>query len=306
MVILFLMVVLPFMVLSITMGGVVMEQLVASVLGLLCYSFLLCQMGTFASTVASGNRRAFSLMTVLWFLFELGFLLLYIVAFFVQEQFLDSQLAAKITEYAGELRQTTLMMTLSDSQALNRGDDIWNRQMTFQLCAGCGFFALSWISFELFNKRAIAQGVSQESPHRVLEFFSRNRRSERVWGDALVWKSWQFLGGGWPWFLIRLLVIPMFVGMVVLFVRYGVGESIEAEVVVGTLMVISGPFSGRHRASVRNRAQSGNLSTDNFVAAHASADTLWHLYSTLLWYPAGPCTVPVVVFWRLAEPVFRH
>lgn len=51
---LFLLVVSPFLVLSMTMGGVVAEQLVACLLGLLCYSFLLSQLGLLASTVAQG------------------------------------------------------------------------------------------------------------------------------------------------------------------------------------------------------------------------------------------------------------
>ena len=69
---LFLLVITPFIVLSITMGGVVIENLLALLIGMLCYAFLLSQIGLLCSVVASDSRRALSLASFLWFFFRAG------------------------------------------------------------------------------------------------------------------------------------------------------------------------------------------------------------------------------------------
>ncbi|MBL8814795.1 MAG: ABC transporter permease [Planctomyces sp.] len=236
MVILFLLVVLPFLVLSITMGGVVIEQLLASVLALMCYAFMLCQMGAFASTVAMNNRRAFTLMTFLWAIFELGYLGFFVLAEVARTTFLSESTASFMVDCALYFQERTLMRTLSGYQMLNRGDAIWSSQMTFQACSGLGFLILSWISFDFFNQRAIGQGLTQESGHRILDIFRSRRTSSRVAGDALLWKSWQFASGGWPWLIIRFISIPMFsMGLVAIFLLF-LGENIDSEVLVGALL----------------------------------------------------------------------
>ncbi|MFN9968988.1 MAG: ABC transporter permease subunit, partial [Phycisphaerae bacterium] len=51
-------VILPFSILSITLGGLTPGQLIASQICLLCYSFLLCEIGLLAGTVARSGTRA--------------------------------------------------------------------------------------------------------------------------------------------------------------------------------------------------------------------------------------------------------
>ena len=101
---LFLMVIAPFVVLSITMGGVVIENLVACLLGMLCYAFLLSQIGLLASVVSSDSRRAIGVASVLWFVFEYGYLVAGLLSFgFAERRWLF--LASKMEELASEMQK---------------------------------------------------------------------------------------------------------------------------------------------------------------------------------------------------------
>ena len=134
---LFVLVVMPFTVLSITMGGVVTEQLLSCLLGLLCYSFLLSQLGLLASTLASDSRRAFSLALVLWVGFEAGHYLFWILSAMGR-----SNGSPGIVEFgmsvSGWLSERVLWSNLGSYLSTDRGDPFWFPQMTWHLIWGAG------------------------------------------------------------------------------------------------------------------------------------------------------------------------
>ena len=78
-VVLLILVAAPFLMLAVTLGGVVSEQIFASLLGLMCYAFCLSQVGLFASTICRNSSRAVSLTFIFWLLLEFGSWLFYLV-----------------------------------------------------------------------------------------------------------------------------------------------------------------------------------------------------------------------------------
>ncbi len=235
---LFVLVVTPFTVLSITMGGVVTEQLLSCLLGLLCYSFLLSQLGLLASTVATDGRRAFSLALILWLGFESGHFLLWALSatFKAYGNHAAAELAGSVSAW---LSTRVLWSNLDAYLSADRGDPIWFPQMTWHLVCGVGCFLLSWLLFERCNSRVIGQGMTPDTSHRALLWTKQQRQSARAVGNALTWKSWHFLLGGWRWMLIRLIALPTLVIGIVFTVGLMVQEVPEPQVFAITLMIAS-------------------------------------------------------------------
>lgn len=241
-VILFLLVATPFLILSITMGGVVTVQLWLCVMGLICYALLLSQVGLLASTVCYTSRGAFSLSTTLWLLFELGYLVLLLIGYGWTEYGWPA-FGEWFTEASSWLRERTLMNTLGGYLLADRGDPMWGPQMTFHLLAAVACFLLSWSLFEPCNSKAIGQGIAAQEPFQWRQLFRRAKATSRTAprraiDPAMAWKSWRFLVGGWSWFFGRLFGLPMGCIVLTTVVAIMIDEAPEPEAFAGVLMTV--------------------------------------------------------------------
>ncbi len=235
--VLFLLVVAPFLVLSITMGGLIIEQLLACLAGMLCYAFLLCQLGVLASTMASTGRSAFVRTAVLWFFFELGHLVLLLSASGVSQQRL-SGLAEALSTASAWMRDRSALMSRENYLVADRGASLWSPQMTFHLCAGCVCWLLSCLLFNPYNDRVVSLGSAADRGILAPLVFRRGRKSARAVQPVLAWKSWRFIVGGLPWFLTRLVAMPVASVLLVVLVGRIWNEPVTAESIGGTLMAV--------------------------------------------------------------------
>jgi ABC-type transport system involved in multi-copper enzyme maturation permease subunit len=239
-VVLLILVSTPFLLLSITLGGVVPEQIIALVLGMVCYAFCLSQIGLFSSTISRSSRRATSFTCVLWIILEFasGLLSLFSVGcrewgFFRLKELLDA--AAEF------LWQRSMWSASSEFLMYERGESLWHVQMTFHLCVGLGFLGLSWLLFEPMNQASLAHGASaSENITRGFAIRTRGLRSLRCWDTAVIWKSWQFLVGGWWWVSALSIAMPLISIGLVLGVSTLVDVRVEAETCSVTLMCVGG------------------------------------------------------------------
>jgi ABC-type transport system involved in multi-copper enzyme maturation permease subunit len=209
-VILLLLVILPFTVLSVALGGITFQQILASQLSLICYAFLLSQAGLLAGTVSSTGQRAFSVALILWLLLELGYTLIYAASSGLAEYgFRD--MAFMLNEVSDWLRNHSLLMNLNAGLMLDDNDSIWRPHAMYHICCGALCFLLSWLCFDRCTRTAFGQSVSAESGSRASAMVTAlgKRNSRRAWDNALFWKSWQFISGGSLWFMIRLIMIPV-------------------------------------------------------------------------------------------------
>ncbi len=230
----------PFLVLSITLGGVLPEQILALILGMMCYAFFLSQLGLFCSTVCRSGNRAVTLTFVLWLVFEFGGWLLYAMAYGCQlrDFFLLQDRFEKASSY---LLERSMWNACSEYLMFERGESIRHDQMTFHMAIGQRFFLISWLVFGLFNNASIAQGASEsEDISRGLATKSNDLRSLRCWDAAIVWKSWQFLVGGWLWIFVYSIGLPLFTVSTVLLISIILGEYASAEAYGIALMIVGG------------------------------------------------------------------
>jgi|GEM_PF-644441 len=228
----------PFLLLSITLGGVVPEQIIALVVGMMCYAFCLSQMGLFCSTICRSSQRAVSLTIVIWILLEFSGWLFTLFAFgsgqwnFLSLQYWFNQASAF-------LWQRSMWVASSEFLMFERGESIWHIQMTFHIGVALFFFGLSWILFEPMNQASLAQGAAaSENITRGLATRTHGLRSLRCWDSALIWKSWQFLAGGWLWIAVWTIAMPLTSIGLVLGISVLVDERAAAEVYGITLMVV--------------------------------------------------------------------
>ena len=192
--ILFLLCVAPFLLLSVTLGGVLIEGLVSAVLSVICYSLMLSQLGLLASILAKSSRRAFSLMIFFWSLTELLFVWISLVNGFgwiPRNAFLEWSSAAS---------SWSLWINLDSTLLAFSPTEWWYPHMTFELAVAAASFVLSWLLFNRFTE----ERSSGSAWSWLNQLTSANHRS-RVWDQATAWKTWHVLTGGVRWLWIRAL-----------------------------------------------------------------------------------------------------
>lgn len=201
---LFVVIITPFLVLSLTLGGVLIWGLVSSVLGLLTYATMLSQLGTLASVFCRQARPAFMLTMLGWLLLEIPF---------VWAWPLDELMGNRYDVY-GWFSERSLMTNMSYFLTAWASTEVWWPQMTFHLAVAAGCLFTSWLVFERFTAGAVA-GTDQAEPSLIMSRQGAVRQAAgRVPQDSLAWKSWKYVSGGWPWFWVRIFVPPVLTAIV--------------------------------------------------------------------------------------------
>ncbi len=222
-VLLLLLVVAPFLLLAITLGGVSLRGLMTALLGLLVYSVMLCQLGLYCSVVGRNFQDALGRTMILWGVLE--FLPLWgwtgsTVTAHVRDYLNRTEIAGEwalivldwlhlqLTWLTSATTELTLYGNLPFYLADFRGEPIWRPQMTAHLVVAGFFLCCSRLRFESMTAKVVAEGFDDRS--HQLRPTRQARKPRRVHGRALVWKSWRWLSGGWFWFSFRLVGMPLF------------------------------------------------------------------------------------------------
>lgn len=226
--VLFLFVVAPFFLLSITLGGVLTLGIVTSMLSMMTYAFMLGQLGLFASVIASSTRRAFTLTCILWLVFELPHWWMGLIMASVDYLF-GSGFGDGLMPWWSSLSSFSLVSNLSGTLLAFQPEEVWQPYMTYEVCVGAVFFFISWLVFEPCTSRAISEGPATQVTRGEGVVVKDNSRPHL---DPVAWKSWRFLSGGWPWFFVRAVIAPAVIFGVSLFLTQIFGVSFDGWVVV--------------------------------------------------------------------------
>ena len=257
---LFLLVIAPFVMLSITMGGVLQYGLVSSILAILVYSVSLSQIGLFASVLCRDAPRAFTVTAILWAMLEFSHLWTWL---FAQAAFAATNLPyrtdaveyysshvwdsgnwttmlglwlhIKLNAWAGWLDARVILGNLDTNLLAMEAREVWTPTITFHLCLAVAFFILSWLLFEKCTSRAVAGGKAAGTVSRS----ERSRRKpKRVLGQALIWKSWRQLSGGIVWVLVRTIGFPLLISGFAAGIFVALGEPVHLDTLGGFTIVM--------------------------------------------------------------------
>ena len=228
MALLFLSVVAPFLILSVTLGGVLPLGLVSAVLSIFCYAVMLSQIGLFAGVVCQTASRAFALTCVMWGALELLHWWYDVALGIVSSAFGRTELGALcqyfLEDWLGWVPHCSLIANLNDTllsfatlppsglgvsvfaTAWELLAELIHVHMLFQLVMAAVFFLLSWLLFERCTSRAVEQGAGA-----AIATNTATTPRSRSWINAVAWKSWEHISGGRSWFWLRALGTPVLV-----------------------------------------------------------------------------------------------
>ena len=216
-VVLLLVVQFPFMLLSVTLGGVTTHQLVAAYVDMMAYTVFVANVGLLCSVIFRRGGTATAFTTLLVALYAIG-------PTYAKAQS-ASLIAYGITKSRGWKHWVfTSLEWVEESSAFNEiavvmttgfAKPILNRQVISNCVVGIICFGLSWLLFGHFvNKvdyRGDSRGVLTRSSSRI-RFLSPGR----CWLNPFIWKDFQFIAGGHAVFVTKLLCyVGIFIGIAI-------------------------------------------------------------------------------------------
>ena len=201
---------LPFTLLSITLGGVTVHQVFALYAGLAAYLLFISQFGLFASVACRRSRKA------TWLVFSLLFV------FIVAPPYVSMIVSATTTASAvpwwtewglaalGWLARLSIYQRTMGIMQTGFADPIASTQVVSNLIAAGVLFALSWATFDLFNR-----GEALAGPERGLQWWlgQRRGRAPRVWSNPFLWKDFHFMAGGTPMIAAKFLAYSVLIAV---------------------------------------------------------------------------------------------
>ena len=211
---LFLLVGSPFLILAISLGGILTVGILSAMFALLVYTLALSQMGALASVVCRNGKNAITVASLLWAIVELNPLFHSIAVELVPSRsifsgYLQGPLSS-IPDYSLLYNLSSTLYTVSDAVAADADtltiaqhylSRLFSDRVCFQLVFATCLFGLSWYSFDRFADR-----------HAVPVTKSvRDRKASRgrVYQQALAWKTFQHVTGGAVWLVVRIIVPPL-------------------------------------------------------------------------------------------------
>lgn len=204
---------MPFTLLSITLGGVTQEQVIAAYAGLLSYAVLLAGLGALLSTICSRSNVASSLMTGLLTAFYIGPLMLQSLTNTAQRRgWLSTELRAGLGRFADAFEDASLWTALERINSTSFRGPLIGFQTVFSTVTGLICLLTAWALFDVCTRNE----KPAAPPRGLMALFSKRLASlglgARVWDNALAWKDFNFMTGGLTALLIKLLAYGVLMG----------------------------------------------------------------------------------------------
>ncbi len=235
----------PFMLLAITLGGVLVNQVWAIYVALAAYLLMMSAAGLFISVMCRTSRQASLMMSIL--------ILVYFFGPYILQEALSASVTAGIFEVDGFVDQSAdwIISSVKETSIFHRLEIISNSafnqpiismQVVSNSTMAALLLGLSWLTFGYFNREERA--ASQERPFWARRWGDiRLLKVPRAWKSALVWKDFNFMTGGFPLMVFKLAFYGLTVHAVYLFFHFtGPSRYANIELWGSTAMWMGGIF----------------------------------------------------------------
>jgi hypothetical protein len=234
-----LMVQFPFTLLSITLGGVTMQQVLAAYAALLAYLIGLANLALFWSVVCRRTGSAAGLTSLM--------LALYFIAPSFAQGLHAAALSNSWSANSGwQGRALTALDVISESEVFRQlfrimatgfNQSMFSTQVVTNLLFGFVCFGLARLIF-----LPCTRDVGQQTETRGLVLKSTSRMklfsTGRCWGNPFVWKDFHFLAGGYSMAIVKWFAYAGLFGVIVLANHYtSLSQQINWEDVCGMFVV---------------------------------------------------------------------
>jgi len=207
----------PMAVLSITLGGLTIHQLVTAFVGLVAYALLMTSIGVLWSCACESSRRASMMAGLTWLCLTSGPFM--VKSFFPRAWYtrLPHWLVAWVFDPAYDVLDAVHSMSMFRKLfwvlAVGRSEVIFDAQTVGNTLVGFAALALAWFVLEYLTKYNLE--ATPPRPLRLSQlvprFLKRKRRpgqTGRCWRNALAWKEFHFVAGSWRAVVTKILVYP--------------------------------------------------------------------------------------------------
>ena len=184
----------PFILLSITLGGVGVAQVQAAYIALAAYLILLAGVGVLCSTVTQTTRSSSRLMVLA--------LVLYVAAPVICQGWIQNGTPGVFLPVVQFLSAICVFNQTGEILTSTYVSSAWNIQVVSNSLAGTACFLLAWALFDICSRSTRTEPITRG-------FVTTNKKGFRWFnpgrarGNALVWKDFHFVAGGIAGLLIR-------------------------------------------------------------------------------------------------------
>ena len=196
----------PFSLLAVTLGGVTPHQILAAYAALLAYMILLANVALVFSTICQRGGTAAGMTTLMFALyFALPGLANLLSADLGGLGWSQSHwFTGTVLGTLEWLEQSSIWDRLQATTTTGFNDPVFSRQVISNSLGGLACFLTAWATFNPFTRSLSSQGVTRGL---VLKSTSRVRflSPGRCWALPLVWKDFQFIGGGYSFAVVKLI-----------------------------------------------------------------------------------------------------
>ena len=204
---------IPFTLLAITLGGVSVAQVVAGYCMLAAYVVALGGIALLWSVLCRRSRDASSMTFMTLLCFYVGpWLGKHVLNIFVQQGHIarNGAVSKGAATFFDWLIAASPIQRLTEILGTGFAGPAVDFQVFTNLAAGLVCFALAWLLFEHLQRDELPT-VGDASPKRLAR---RRRRDRRAWAAALLWKDFQYVGGGRTGLAIRAAVYGVVVSLI--------------------------------------------------------------------------------------------
>ena len=217
----------PFTLLAITLGGVMLNQVLAAYAALVAYAVLFANMGLLASVVSRRSGGAMGWTFLAWLTYSTAPALISLLTTWLSSLGrLQGTLEGQIVQGLSWIKEATIWMRLQEIQATGFSGPPINVQVVSNLIAACVLFLLSWAAFPRF-------ALSDQSATAGRGLLSTGTRRwkwaspGRAWSNALAWKDFNFLAGGFLFLLLKFFGYGLLLIVMVVINHFTNGPSVD-------------------------------------------------------------------------------
>lgn len=182
---------LPFILWSVTLGGVTFHQVLALYLTLLSTLFLVGNLALWTSVIARTGKTTYISCIVILLAPSLMQSVINGILVASQAQSQTSMLSRWLTVVTQFLNAASPLQRIEAIQMTGYSDPLLNTQVWTSLALGLGFFIMSGLLFERFAIQAEPVNLTADRSIIPSLPFSSRRRSQRCWNNPYLWKEFQ-------------------------------------------------------------------------------------------------------------------